>query len=214
MLVGFDMYAEFRWISQECPQLASLFAAWVDIQEIIEKKLECPGPSLISAMNALGITDRSKGTGKKSHRASNDAVRCLAVLCGLISSNSPSHGIPCREHKVCVFQKMPQFSRCSHAHTNPFTAFIPNSDGGILPTQYTAPRSLVGLFAKYELKAVAFNSREFLKHNGVRTWWISLSNLKSLEHLAADVHGSVINGKTLQVQSVVAPHINSMKECE
>jgi hypothetical protein len=93
ILVGFDTYTEFKWISQECPPVSSIFTSWVDLQDIAFERSSVLRPGLLDTMNAMHIVDRREGTkARKLHRASNDAVRCLAVLSGLspwILSSSP-----------------------------------------------------------------------------------------------------------------------------
>jgi hypothetical protein len=126
------------------------------------------------------------------NRPSNDAVRCLAVLSGLLCLDPSTFSVPIRSQGMVVLQNLPQPSP-----NYLFTARIATADGRFLPTEYASPRSLIRLFQGYDLKAVAFNHSGYLKNNGIRFWWVSVETIESLQRLVADVHGSYINGKTL-----------------
>jgi hypothetical protein len=103
-------------------------------------------------------------------------VRCLAVLSGLLCMNSDKFTIPSQPPEVLVLQKPPRPSR-----NCPFAVRITAADGSMLPSEFSAPRSLSKLFGEYEPKAVAFNRAGFIKKNGVRFWWVSLLTLESFE---------------------------------
>ena len=63
ILVGFDIYSEFNWMSQECPSLSSYFTAWIDIQEIASERSgrsEDIRLSLSDTLRALNIKDWHK----------------------------------------------------------------------------------------------------------------------------------------------------------
>jgi len=152
-------------------------------------------------MNAMHMFDRQAGSkGPRMHRASNDATRCLAVLSGLVSLDSFT--IPKTPPRVLVLAELP---RPSSKH--PFTARITTTDGSILPSEFKTPRSLSTLFAEYEPKAVALNSRGLRssKSNGVRVWWLSFSTVESLERFTTKIDGSSLSGKSLVVESSITP---------
>ena len=201
ILVGFNLYTEFRWISQDCPSLSEFFAAWVDIQEIASERSGVLRPGLIDTMDAMHMLDRQVGSkGPRMHRASNDATRCLAVLSGLVSLDSFT--IPKTPPGVLLLAELPRPSS-----NHPFTARITTTDGSVLPSEFKTPRSLSTLFAEYEPKAVALNSRGFRssKSNGVRVWWLSFSTVESLERFTTKTDRSSLSGKTLAVESSITP---------
>jgi len=105
------MYREFKWISEiseRCPSFKSYIATWVDLQDIIAER--CGGKSLqtslTASLKAMQIEDRHPD----SYFAANEAVRCLAVLSGLISMDSfdvplGSFPIPSELHSITAFPK-------------------------------------------------------------------------------------------------------------
>lgn len=77
------MRTEFKWIAGKCPAFASLFTAWVDVQQFA---------SIHNGNKALGLNDALQGFGisdgrflKGSHHGANDAVRFLAVIAALMA---------------------------------------------------------------------------------------------------------------------------------
>jgi hypothetical protein len=73
ILVGFDMVAEFLWISQECSSLSSHFTSWVDVQELLPHHPADHRIELLDAMNLMQITDRVDHIkAPKMHRPSNE----------------------------------------------------------------------------------------------------------------------------------------------
>lgn len=221
ILAGFDLYTELEWISRQPPSFSSLFTAWVDLQEIALEHAglaaSAAGVGLLHTMHAMHIVDRkSDAARKKTHRASNDAVRCLAVLCGLISLDSFS--IPSKPPKVLLLSEVPRLpeplppSKLRTANYKyPFTARIKATDGSALPAEFATPSSLSRLFAKYEPKAVAINSSAASKPNGVKIWWVELPCLESLERFTADVNGSTVQGKRLLVECSIIVDCDAIK---
>jgi hypothetical protein len=99
ILVGFGMDAEWRWIENDCPSMALLFSAWVDLQELVSqrRKQETLGPEddieqpgFTNTIKAMHIAD-FRGR-KRRHLARNDALRCLNrfVWTGYPCSNGAS----------------------------------------------------------------------------------------------------------------------------
>jgi hypothetical protein len=180
------MLAEFRWISQECPNLASYFTSWIDVQELVSKKQQI---GLVNAIIAMQITYQKSTNPPKTHRSSSDTVRCLAVLFGLFRG---SFNIPYHSKQVLLLRAPPKSS-----YHNPFTARITTVDGSFLPTEYHSPRALANLFKDYDLKPVAFNTKGFLKNNSIRVWWVSMETMEDLEKFVAEIHGSPFMRKVL-----------------
>jgi hypothetical protein len=194
ILVGFDLYSEFNWMSQKFPSLSSYFAAWIDVQEIASERAgrsEDIRLSLSDTLRALNIKDWHK----KRHTASHDAVRCLAALFGLAFSDIFT--ISARPIEVKFLSKL------SSSYTHPFTARITTRNGSKLPSEFPTARSLSKYFIKYDLKAVALNRGGFLKSDGVRVWGLSFSTFESMTQFAADMDGSTLEGKELAVETTV-----------
>ncbi len=73
----------------------------------------------------------------------------------------------------------------------------------ILPARIKTPRALSTHFAAYNPTAVLINSRA-ASLKGVRVWWICLPTKDLLDKLTADIDGSIMDGKQLSVENVVA----------
>lgn len=160
-------------MSRECPSLTSFFNAWIDVQDLAFEKSDAPKgmpPSLSNTIKALKIKDWHD----QRHRASHDAVRCLAVLSGLHTLKSfTTFALP---PKVRLRSKLPS-PRCSQ----PFSVRITAVDGSMLPKIPTSG-ALSKYFAKYQPKDVALNRSGFVKNDGVRVWWMSFFSLDGSLH--------------------------------
>jgi hypothetical protein len=89
IIVAFSLFTEFKWISEHCPSLTSLFVGWVDLQDTVAENSGTVDPGLLNTLNAMNIVERPPGSSPPNrHRVSNNAVRCLAVLAGLICLDS------------------------------------------------------------------------------------------------------------------------------
>ena len=205
ILVGYDMYTEFDWISKTCPSFLTRFKYWVDVQEIVE---ECCGarPSLCKMLSAMNIPDRNSRN-SHGHRASNDAVRMLAVLSTLVSTDhSAFEYLPTTGPKLCS-----TFPR--NWRNFPFKARITTKDGSTLPSYIQTPRALATHFALYYPTAVLINSRAAAV-TGVRVWWMCVPSKSLLEKLATDFNGMVFDRKELAVEVFVAPWSTKYSEKE
>ncbi|KAI9694139.1 MAG: hypothetical protein M1822_003410 [Bathelium mastoideum] len=197
ILVGYDMYTEFDWISRENPTFLSRFKYWVDVQELVEASCGSR-PSHFNTMAAMNITDWNPTNSPPSgHRASNDAVRALATLSTLVSLGK-------FEYQRVVATRL--FSSSPRNWDNyPFKARVTTRDKDMLPACIKTPRALSSHFAAYEPVAVLINKRAATK--GVRVWWICVPTRDLLEKLAADMNGSVLGGKELNIEKVIASWI-------
>jgi hypothetical protein len=197
ILIGFDTYTEFEWISQTCPALAMYFTAWVDIQEITAQRTGVSSPGLVQTLNAIPILDRRPGTKPATqHHAANDAVRCLAVLFGLMCLESLT--IPIKDSSIRLQGQI------RPSYTCPFTARITTADKSILPLEIKTARSLADLFKTYNPIGVGINQSSHARSNGVMVWWLSFSTLDCLQHFATHIHGSILHVKKILVEGYIA----------
>lgn len=191
ILLGYDMYTEFQWISERRPAMALYFSAWIDVQELIARKCSEPQLSLTNALRALEIIDNRHGTTR--HSAANDAVRIVAVLAGLLKDKTPVIERPIKP-SVLRYTKVPSRRDCG-AHTKYlFSARIATKDYELLPKCTLA--DLCKAYAIFDLKAVDMNS---CKNKPIRIWWFAFNTLKSLEDFVHQVHGTKMNGEELKV---------------
>jgi hypothetical protein len=183
ILMGYDMYTEFDWISRACPSLLSRFNYWIDVQDAVEETCGSR-PSLLNTMEAMNLADQEAGKAQPSgHRASNDAVRTLAVLSTLLSVKTFEY------HRLPTTKLLSTTPR--HWDNYPFKARITAYDDCILPTCIKTPRALSAHFSAYRPMAVLINSRAAAS-KGVRVWWVCLRNRELLDNLADDVDRSIL----------------------
>ncbi|KAF2094051.1 hypothetical protein NA57DRAFT_80472 [Rhizodiscina lignyota] len=167
VLVGFDLFHVMRWISREAPALSSLFMAW-----------------------AIGVDSNHSGC----RRGSNDAVRCLAILSGLVSSAPFTAPSP----EVTLYNRPRKSSGGDH-----LTVRIATADGSTLPSELKSPKAVAEHFAEYELETVAVNRRDqYTRENEASYWWLSFQTAESLESFTTKTNGSMLNGKRLVVDSL------------
>ncbi|PSN72807.1 hypothetical protein BS50DRAFT_582435 [Corynespora cassiicola Philippines] len=163
-------------------------------------------------MRALHI--RGAPYRKVKHSAGTDAVRCLAVIAGLLSDIHV-------DVSVLEARKGPRL--CTHlprlTSPRPHSIRITTFDGGWLP-DYT-PNKLVKVFGSHGgLIAVGLNrngGREV--HN--KFWWLQFEANKFLEDSCTQANGSIIDGVKLCVLRIDVPDkaqlrrgSQSMRKCE
>jgi len=149
-------------------------------------------------MTALDIRDRSRPKRRaRGHRASNDAVRTLAVLAALIFLGKFDYRPPI-QLKLC-------FS-APRGWPNFLTRRITSCDDIFLPDCITTPRALATRFAKYQPIAVLISSRSAATR-GVQLWWLCLSPKESWVRYALEITHYVLKGKQLAAEKVVAAWI-------
>jgi hypothetical protein len=194
ILVGYDMYSEFQWISEQYPLLAPYFTAWVDVQELMASKCKVTQLGLTDALRALGIADNRHNLNR--HSAANDAVRNLAVLAGILSgSECTIELLPDRDqNKIRKYTSLPHARQIGPTTRYPFTAHVGAVDGIPLPVR--TPKELSTMYAGYSLKAVGVNSKT---RRLVTIWWMAFHTLESLKSFMLDIEGSNIEGKILKV---------------
>jgi hypothetical protein len=203
ILVGFDMYTEFKWISEiseRSPSFTSAIANWMDlegmgVERCGDKNLRI---TLKGTLKAMQIEDCRSG----SYFAANDAVRCLAVLSGLIPGKPFTFpvGSFTMPSGITLLYKIPPRRKYGLHTKYPYAARIIVVDDSMLPKEYQTPHSLAKLFAKYELRAVGLNCQKYrVGSKGVKVWWLSFLTRESLDEITREVDGSVLNGKELRV---------------
>lgn len=195
ILVGFAMYNNFEWISLHYPSFFSHFKYWVDVQNLVE---ECCGshPGLSNTMSALNIHHGTPGKDiAYDHKASNEAVRTLAVLATLMSRGNFVYQAPPQELRL----------RARNWSKLPYKARITSVDNGLLPDCIRTPRELGNRFAAYQPNRILINNRA--STSGVSVWWLSFSSRHSLDRFALEIDHSVMDGKQLAVEKVFAPGV-------
>jgi hypothetical protein len=208
ILVGFDLYNEFKWITDECPTIFSYFAAWLDVQEFAMQRCKefaaesepanLSPPGLSDVLKVMNIRDQRRHL--KTHYAVNDALRSLIVLCGLASDPcllSDMRSRPASRHSVQCYSQL-KFTTGGAQH--PFIARVSTAvNGGKLPPW--SPHAVARHFAAHtDLKAVGLNwKKEKDKVEGVRFWQLSFRTVESLERFIVEMNGSTLDATKLLV---------------
>jgi hypothetical protein len=195
------MQAECTWIIDQCPSLRRYFADWCDVQELVaqcykELTLESwstPSPGPQNTLKAMRISGwRSK---HQVHSATGDAVKCLAVLSGLLHDVTLQDRPAKDQDTVSVYTFVlsstnPIISKRDHF----FTTRISATSGEKLPLQ--TPYGLAELFAEHRgLCGVGLNARIQTHARGpVRYWRVLFRDRKALDDCVREVDGSTIEG--------------------
>lgn len=82
ILVGWNLYTEFHWMSRKYDNLFRHVSDWIDVQDLVATQTGGEEMELAKALNALGIIDNRNNPNR--HSSANDAVRSLAVLAALL----------------------------------------------------------------------------------------------------------------------------------
>ena len=188
ILVGYDAYVEFRWLSEN-PTLALQFSAWCDVQELLSVHCDSAQIDLGHALLGLKIIDNRQVV--NGHSAANDTVRTLAILAALLDGKeyvAPPARIP-------SYNCIPRHT--SFAATGRFSKAvrISNASGGPLPRR--SPADLIQMYSSFDLKAVGMNSK-----GGSRVaeiWWIAFNSAQSMQEFIHTVDGSEVEEQTLVV---------------
>lgn len=202
ILVGFDLYNEYKWITDECPTIISCFTAWLDVQEFaMQRCKEFAAETVPANPNPLGLSEilkamdiRDERRHSKTHYAINDALRSLIVLCGLASNPcllSELRSRPASRHSVQCYSQL-KFTTGGAQH--PFIARVSTAfNGGKLPPW--SPHVVARHFAAYtDLKAVGLNwKKEKDKVEGARFWKLSFRTVTSLERFIVEMNGSTVD---------------------
>lgn len=186
------MQMEFKWISEHHPALASSFAAWEDVQELVTAQCGGVRLGLTDAVSGLGIIDNWRNSHQRS--AANDAVRHLAVLAGLLAGVKLMATPRCKSGvegselvpRVKAFRDWGQFR---------FSVRLVAADGGKLAG--LCARDLVEMFAGYGLMVVGLNCMD-----GIDIWWLAFDTLGSLKRFICDNESLKVEGKAVKVMVV------------
>lgn len=130
ILVGFDLFAEFRVLSDQYPRVLACFTSWVDVQElaIADASLQGP-PSLRTTLVGYGYeacwpTTQARSDG---HNAGNDAVRTICVLIILLYFEPPGEALRATFTKhVAGLSKQKQLRLCDQFNVKPADVFDRN----------------------------------------------------------------------------------------
>jgi hypothetical protein len=90
ILLGHNIQTKFIRTTEHCASLRGCFVGWCDVQELVAQRHKeltseswtTPSPGLQNTLKAMHISGwRSK---HQIHGASGEAIKCFAVLCGLL----------------------------------------------------------------------------------------------------------------------------------
>lgn len=209
MLLGFDLQYEWRYITREYPKLAESFSAWCDVLELVAQRyLEMLGgdvgmlamekrtPGLSRALEAMGVWG---WTQYHSAWRAADAVKCLAVLSGLLA-NLPMAEVPWASRGVSIYCLLPRIERGRFSGRWHYpTVRISARNEEKLPE--ITPDELFTFCAKYAgLLGVGLNwKKEALSRGRVGKWWVSFASRESLERFVREFDRREVDGVRVRV---------------
>lgn len=197
ILVGYDMYREFRWISECWPTMASYFSGWVDVQELVPAGSDRVQVSLNDALRACKIIDDRSRIPSNQHAPATDGVRSLAVLAALLDEREVNLASPATS-PIKVYNCLPRPASLRPRGQFPFSARISTAAGSQLPLR--TPTELCRMYSAFDLKAVGTNRS---RGKATMTWWMAFNTSESLRDFVAEVDGSIVDEKELKVFSVI-----------
>lgn len=188
ILVGYDVYVEFRWLSKN-PTPASYFSAWCDAQELLSVHSDGAQIGLGHALLGLKIIDkRPMGNG---HSAASDTVRTLAILAALLDGKE---FVP-PPARILSYHYVPRYTSFTPHAKFGEAVRISNESGGPLPCR--EPADLIQLYSAFDLKAVGMNSSG--DSRVARIWWIAFNSAQSMQEFIWKVNGSEVDEQRLVV---------------
>jgi hypothetical protein len=200
VLVGWSMIAELEWIAHNCPQFMSYLTAWADLQDLVISK---DPPSLLRTLQAIGVADHDPDSKNRSHRAANDAVRCLAVLFRLFTESIHIPQTVAQYSRIPALPKGPPPGIPRTAQPKyPFGVYVYAAGGSPLPAICHTPNSLHHKFSSYNLRAVGLDRKEIRENGFCKCWWLAFQTLEGLNRFVADHNGASIQGIPLSIQVV------------
>ncbi|KFA77410.1 hypothetical protein S40288_03114 [Stachybotrys chartarum IBT 40288] len=191
ILTGFEMAAEWAYLSQYFPKIIPYFSLWVDIRDIA-KDITSAGviPGLTSLLQICGyhwkdIKSRSQGKSPPgaADNAGDDAISTLAAAHALLDSRI--------QEKLRFRQKCSQIARIHTTkkgnqsdiqhHLLPFTATIQSSHGSTLPPAIDSGMKLARRFFDFDPSSAGILSRQMA--------YIAFGNTNQLDQFIKQVDG-------------------------
>jgi len=209
LLVGFDIRKELDFLIKSCPNTASYFSAWTDLQESVDEICQETYVGLWDCLRACGL-QRSFRHSRLPHNAGNDTVRTLALLTELMSLPRETFVLkiknrPKKENREALFYCRPRPYR-----KYPFTAKISTCDQSPLPEELSTVRLLFDYFRSYAPCAAGrcpSTSKHKLSHS---KGYLCLEREDVLLNFVRDINSSFIGGKLLAVKVLELPSAHAV----
>jgi len=212
ILLGYDMKAEWRYITRNCPSLSSLFSAWCDVQELVSQRYEqltSPTDKLPMGLQYPGLGGALKALSfygwtheHQMHSAAGDSVKLLAVLSGLLCDTPLRLCQDSSGETVSLYCYLPRVKSIKiSGKVHAYTARICTADSQKLPLQ--TPVGLERHFAHCPgLIGVGLNSQtETIPKAQVRYWWVSFKSKEQLDSFISYFDGSCLENIQLRVKA-------------
>lgn len=199
VLIGFEMAAEWTYLSGSFPQAMPFFSAWVDLRDIAKDITSSVGviPGLVSLLQIFGYHWKEIQPGRGNlnsgiaDNAGDDAVAACALANALL--------IPENQEKLRFRQECGQIARIFTKKKgyqvpniwDPFTAIIHTQ--GPLPLTINSGMKLARHFFTYSPQSIGIVSES--------TAFITFKSKNQVDKFVTDVHGLALpTGEILSVQ--------------
>ncbi|KAJ8128192.1 hypothetical protein O1611_g5444 [Lasiodiplodia mahajangana] len=152
VLVGLSLQNDFERLSLEFPSIIGLFSGWIDLCTLIKAESRYPTKVDTGLGTALTMFQYpSKDTGfQRRHHAANDAVRTLAVLCGLRDPENVAN-IVLRQNR---FRGIEIRTNVQHFESKLYRALL-HANGKNLPSLIDSAHKLAFAFRRFNPTGVA-----------------------------------------------------------
>ncbi|KAL6786194.1 hypothetical protein J3E68DRAFT_421134 [Trichoderma sp. SZMC 28012] len=211
VLMGFEMAAEWTYLSRYFPQVIPFFSAWVDLRDIAKDITSSVGiiPGLVSLLKMFGYHWKDIQPGKKdlddglADNAGDDAVATCALANALLDLENQEK---LKFRQECG--KIAGISTKRNGFRSPnirdrFVATI--SADGPLPSTINSGMKVAGQFFNYSPQSTGIMSKE--------TAYLTFKSQEQMNQFVTAVHGqSLPTGEILSVQGRVQEQKATAKE--
>ncbi|KAK6081618.1 hypothetical protein SCUP515_02865 [Seiridium cupressi] len=210
VLVAYSMDRDIEAMRRDFPKLAANFSFIVDIRTIMRSTMACEEqkiPGIGKSLNILGYSAsgpprRGPGSPEQYHNAGNDAVKTLAVLCGLMNPQN----VKVFKASACVDLSMTniQSGICDPPRNRENVVILETYNAGVSQPEYlNSPMEFAAFVTRYTCPKLVGISRKKVQLKGGknmmlnRGWAVMPNEGASLDMITA-TNGKVIRGTCLK----------------
>ncbi|KAK9779130.1 hypothetical protein AB5N19_06546 [Seiridium cardinale] len=210
VLVAYSMDRDIEAMRRDFPKLAANFSFIVDIRTIMRSTMACEEqkiPGIGKSLNILGYSvsgppRRGPGSPEQYHNAGNDAVKTLAVLCGLMNPQN----VKVFRASACVDLSMTNIQKgiCDPPRNRENVVMLETYNAGVSQPEYlNSPMEFAAFVTRYTCPKLVGISRKKVQLKGGknmmlnRGWAVMPNEGASLDMITA-TNGKVIHGTCLK----------------
>ncbi|KAI1146749.1 hypothetical protein F4825DRAFT_439668 [Nemania diffusa] len=204
VLIGFEMAAEWTYLSRNFPKAIPYFSFWIDLRDIAKDITAAIGviPGRVSVLRTLGYSPRDiNGSNKhgSADNAVNDAISVLAMANAFLG--------PENQEKLRDRQKCNQIARRTfNEHNITFGATIQSHDG-LLPNTINSSMKLARYFFDFMPTSTGVKSAEIA--------FITFQNKNHLKQFLQENNQRLLpTGEILSVIPIIKESIGAKETAE